>query len=154
MNEVEKINFLLSQMCTELNENSWNYSVSIDIFSAAGMAGQSIEKIVSEALSKEIILGKTHSISHNEILNEIASSLEYNNGGTATHPNLEFIGSSEFLSLKQEILNHLQILLSSSEQTIKFFLKEVHPFYPVFWDYAFVIENKSDAYVLIGSASD
>ena len=154
MNEIEKINFLLSQICTELNKNSWNYSVSTDIFSAAGMAGESIEKIVSEALRKAIILGKTHSISHNLILDEIASSLEYNEAGTATHPNREFIESNEFLSLKQEILDRLQVLLSSSEQPIQFWLKKGHPFYPVFWDYAFVIENKADAYVLIGSASD
>jgi hypothetical protein len=151
---VEKINSLLAKMWSELNDNSSNYTATIEIFSAVGMAGESIEKIVSKALDKAIILGRTHSISPNEILNEIASSLEYNKGGTATHPNLKFIASNKFLLLKQEILNHLQTLLSSSEQTIQFWLKEGYPFYPVFWDYAFVIENKSDAYVLIGSASD
>ncbi len=151
---VEKLNALLNQMCTELYENSSNYAVSIEIFSALGMAGEDTNSIVSKALSNPIILGGTDSVNRNEVISAVDDSFHYSEGGSV-HPNLEFLGSEPFLSLKQEILGHIQELLQEADQIMSFWIKEgQHPFYPVFWDYAFIIEKGNDAYILIGSASD
>ncbi len=156
MNMIEKINFLLSEMCSELNEDSWNYAVIVEIFSASGMAGEKAGSIVSIALGNPITLGETDNVSLGEVLNKVSECFDYNEGVlSATHPSLEFLGSEKFLQMKAEILECLRSLLQKADQIMNFSIKTgQHPFYPVFWNYAFIIEVGSDAYVLIGSASD
>lgn len=45
-------------------------------------------------------------------------------------------------------------LVDGADTIMSFWLKEGHPFYPVFWDFAFLIEKNNDAIVFIGSSSD
>jgi hypothetical protein len=155
-NTIEKLNTLLNQMCTQLNEYSLNYCAQFKIFSAAGMAGEKADSIVSKALSTPVTLGSTTNVNVNEVLNEFTKSLDYTEGASGSvHPNSTFLESQSFSLLKQEILDHLQNLLQQANQIMSFWIKAgQHPFYPVWWDYAFIIETGSDAYVLIGSASD
>jgi hypothetical protein len=153
---VERINMLLDQMCAKLNKNSMNYSVSIEIFSALGMAGENTHDIVSEALKNPVILRRTDNVDALEILEELSKSLVYTEGeSSAVHPNSEFLKSKNFLLLKGEILDCFQTVLQEASQIMSFSIKTgQHPFYPVWWDYGFIIEKDSNAYVLIGSASD
>jgi hypothetical protein len=153
---VEEINSLLSQICAELNEDSWNYSVCIEIFSALGMVGENTHDIVSNALKSPIILRNTSNVTIDEVLHTVSKFFDYSEGASSpSHPNSEFLGSPQFLLKKQEILDHLRDLLQEASQIMSFRIKEgKHPFCPVFWDYAFIIEKDNDAYVLIGSASD
>jgi hypothetical protein len=152
----EKLNALFNQMCTQLNEHSLNYCANIEIFSALGVAGEKANSIVSKALGNQVVLGNTTNINANDILNEVAESLDYTEGTSGSvHPNSAFLESQSFLLLKQEILEQLQNLLQQASQIMGFWIKEgEHPFYPVWWDYAFIIEQGDNAYVLIGSASD
>ena len=86
---VQQINVWLQEICENLNVGSLNYGVSIKLFEAPGLAGESVTELVTK-----------------------------------------------------------------SEQVMGFWLKAGHPFYPVYWDYAFLFEVGNDAFVLIGSSSD
>jgi hypothetical protein len=41
-----------------------------------------------------------------------------------------------------------------SVRVVAFRLKEGHPFYPVFWDFAFLIEIDQESILLMASSSD
>ena len=86
-------------------------------------------------------------------MKEVQSCLEYR-GDYGSHPGLEFLDSKKSSEMKTQILELLDKLVSESKQIIGFYFKEGHPFYPVFWDFTFVIEHEIDSYVLIGSSSD
>jgi len=48
----------------------------------------------------------------------------------------------------------LKPLLSKAGKITRFTLKKGHPFYPVFWDFAFNIEVENESYIIIGASSD
>jgi hypothetical protein len=151
---VKQINLLLQEICDNLNSNSLNYCLNIRFFDAPEMAGVQVEEIIKRALnSTNVEVGNTLSQTIDETIKQLTSVIDYT-GSMGTHPNLSYINSQEFVDLKEKILDAIRDLLTESDQVIGFWLKEGHPFYPVFWDFACLIEKDSNAYVLIGSSSD
>ncbi|MFN8446082.1 MAG: hypothetical protein U0175_35150 [Caldilineaceae bacterium] len=118
------------------------------------MAGQRIDAIVQQALqSMAVKIGGSSIVSPDEMLSEVVSAISYQ-GDRGSHPNLDYLASSEFNSVKELIVHAVRRIVASAAQVMSFWIKEGHPFYPVFWDFAFLIECNSHAFVLIGSSSD
>jgi hypothetical protein len=60
----------------------------------------------------------------------------------------------QFTQDRAKALAQLNDFLRGVCRLTSFWLKEGHPFYPVFWDFAYVIEKDGDAFVFIGASSD
>ncbi|WP_157202923.1 hypothetical protein [Calidithermus chliarophilus] len=152
-NMMYRLNGLLRQMADGLNRGSLNYTVSFALLAADGIAGTPIAEAVSAALGRPVRLGEILSVTPEDALVEVAQSLDYI-GDYGSHPDLTFVGSLEFSQLRSAILDSLRELLLTADQVMRFSLQDGHPFYPVFWDYAFLIEKQEDTLILIGSSSD
>lgn len=75
-------------------------------------------------------------------------------GDDGSHPGRDYLASMTFKQDADFVMAQLEGLVSGASLLTLFWLKEGHPFYPVFWDFAFMIERGDDAFVLIGSSSD
>jgi hypothetical protein len=150
---VEILNILLEDFCVKSFAGSLNYCADIKLYQVKNTVGENAEFVVTKALKKTVSLGNYRSCQPEEVIQEVQTSLEFR-GDEGAHPSLEFLDSQEFLTMKNQILELLQRLLSDSTTIIGFYFKDGHPFYPVFWDYAYVIEHQKHTYVLVGSSSD
>jgi len=127
--------------------------VDIQFFPSVETFGSDASTIIKKALGEQAILGNTFSSSAKEAIEEIEKGLAYR-GDDGSRPDWEFMDSEAFRKEKKEIMDTLSDMLSSCTQIIGFWLKSGHPFYPVFWDFAYILETKEGAFLLIGSSSD
>jgi len=153
MSRLDKLNTLFSQVSESLNTNSLNYCVNIGLYPCVGTANKEITEIVKSALGERALLGGYSKVDSNEILDAVIEGLKYE-GDDSSHPNLTYLRSDSGQQAIQDVAFALNELLNESKSTFSFWLKEGHPFYPVFWDYAHVIEVASGTFVLIGCCSD
>ena len=58
----------------------------------------------------------------------------------------------EILNLLEDLFMHVQ--LDQADAIRSFWLTKGHPSYPVFWDFAFDIQNDGKRWILMGSSSD
>jgi hypothetical protein len=149
----EALNTLLEDFGFKSFKGSLNYCANLALYEVKNATGENIEIVVAKALRKPVSLGNYRSCQTEEVVQEVQASLEFR-GDESSHPSFEFLDSQEFLTMQHQILELLQRLLSDSTTIIGFYFKDGHPFYPVFWDYAYVIEHQKHTYVLVGSSSD
>jgi hypothetical protein len=153
MIDIKWVNLQLKSISDRISKDSLNYGAQFEIWEAKNTSGKRISDIVSTALDKNIEIGGTFGIDLSELIKEIKNGFTYS-GDSSSHPNLNLLQSPNYII---EIENFTQILdqwLKSADNIIGFWIKKGHPFYPVFWDYAFVLESGNDAYVMIASSSD
>ena len=62
--------------------------------------------------------------------------------------------SKDFDSDAENLFRDLKELFVDHSKVVSFLLDSGHPFYPVFWDFAFLIRKSESSYVFIGSSSD
>lgn len=149
----EALNTLFEDFGFKSFKGSLNYCANLAVYEVKNTTGENIEIVVSKALRKPVSLGNYRNCQTEEVIQEVQAGLEFR-GDDGSHPGLDFLDSQKCLEMKLQILELLEALLSESRAIIGFYFKEGHPFYSVFWDYAFLIENQTDTYVLIGSSSD
>ena len=152
INLVEKNNQFQS-ISRRISKNSLNYCASFQAWNAGDISGESVQRIVKQALGANAKVGGTYSINHNEMIDKIEKGFLFA-GDEGAHPNLKLIGSASYRAEIAELIKEFDNWLKHADQIIGFWLKDGHPFYPVFWDYAYVIELGTNAYVFIGSSSD
>jgi hypothetical protein len=152
MNVTEKNNQFYS-ISRRIFEDSLNYCANFQIWDAGDVAGESVQKIVMQAIGDSITIGGTYPITHSEAMDEIQNGFFFT-GSEGSHPNLPLLESKSYQLEIAEIIKELSNWLKHADQIIGFWLKDGHPFYPVFWDYAYIIEQGKRAYVFIGSSSD
>jgi len=147
------INERLDALCDKLGQKSLNYDVKIHLYASPGMAGSSLVEIVTTALGHSVVVGGAESSASSMLVESLKAGLEYS-GDDGSHPNRAFLSGVEFSVSKAEVLALFSDFLEDADRVVSFWLKEGHPFYPVFWDFAYTIEKGDDAYVFIGSSSD
>jgi hypothetical protein len=130
-----------------------NYSVDIQLYLAAGMAGKDLEEIVAAALGHSVVIGGAESASFSSLVESLRTALGYS-GDDGSHPNREFLSSTKFQGERDKVVEACAGVFEGANRVVSFWLKEGHPFYPVFWDFAYMVEKGDDAYVFIGSSSD
>jgi hypothetical protein len=150
---VADLNRLFSILCSNLNRGSLNYCVSLALFHSPDKGGSNANEVVATAFGKSAVLGNTYGVTISELLEEVEKRFDFA-GDDESHPGRDFHRSSLFKTMKTETLQKLNQFLFSADMVMGFWLKEGHPFYPVFWDFAFIIEHGSDAHLLVGSSSD
>ena len=148
------INIMLNGLCTQLSGlGSGNYVATIQFYQSIGSSGRNISEAVTAALRAPVLIQDTVSVDRAEVISRLKEGLEYA-GDHGAHPNHSFLASNQFKKEEEAVLEFLDEFLSDAGQIISFYLKDGHPFYPVFWDFAFLIEKNSDSFVFIGSSSD
>ena len=123
-----------------------NYVVSFSFFSSEdGNVFSSLDNLV---------IGNLVELTPEYMLSDIESCIRYK-GDRGDHPDLKFIASNEFEELVQGVLSHLRNI-SVDSKVWSVVIREGHPFYPVQWDFAYLIVNEFPYknYLFIGSSSD
>ena len=91
---------------------------------------------------------------NNDVIDELKDALQYR-GDYGSHPSLDYLDSTESRIDFDQLICRIQRVLDESFDNIQsFWLKEGHPFYPVFWDFAFLIRTCDESILFIGSSSD
>ena len=151
---LNEINKLLREACLALNKTGClNYQVNIKLFDCGNAGGLSASKVVKIALGQEATIGNTFATSDNEIIQDLKKGFEYS-GDESSHPNKDALMSPIEQAKRDKAISLIKNHLNKSTMLIGFWLKEGHPFYPVFWDFAYIIEHDKKSSILIGSSSD
>ncbi len=150
---ITDINERLNTLCRTLGRDSLNYAADIQLYASPGMAGSSVAEIVTTAVGHNVVVGGAEVSGSSTLVESLKAGLEYS-GDDGSHPNRAFLSGVEFSVRKDEVLACFRDFLKDADRVVSFWLKEGHPFYPVFWDFAYMIEKGDDAYVFIGSSSD
>ena len=148
-----KVNSSLSSLSNKLFSKSKNYQISFSFIKVADGAGSSLDKILTQALDTTIEVGGSMSISTKLFYEEISDKISHQ-GDHGAHPNLPYIKSGDFTEDLSSLLSILSEITESADLLLSFWLMEGHPFYPVFWDFGYLIESEGDSYIFIGSCSD
>jgi hypothetical protein len=157
---IHKTNKLLEEICKRLYKDhffafggSLNYTVSVKIFSGNSLANSDEIDLIETILNTNTEVSNIEESNLFELLETVKEYFEFS-GDEGSYPNQKYLSSNDFRNELNELLKQLKVLFSESSGILKFWLKEGHPFYPVYWDYAFLIKKSDDNYILIGSSSD
>lgn len=157
---VSNTNKLLEKICNRLYKDSifdfngsLNYSVSVKVFSSKILINSDEIDLIETILNTEAKVGDIEESNISELLENAKECFEFS-GDEGSYPNRKYLSSDVFKADLNELLKNLKDLFSENLGIFKFWLKEGHPFYPVYWDYAFLIKKSSENYILIGSSSD
>lgn len=153
MKEIEFLINKLKSVLERINDDSLNYVAEIQIYPVVGYAKKPAIEVIKRALIGDIVIGNTFQSNVRDVLSEFKSALSYA-GDDGSYSNRSYVGTNEHSNHLADITKKLKYILSKASNITGFSLKEGHPFYPVFWDFAFILEIGSDAYVVIGSSSD
>ncbi|MEO0481581.1 MAG: hypothetical protein AAF196_19085 [Planctomycetota bacterium] len=127
--------------------------MSFGFFPAPGAGALSIEEILKAALGPGVSLGSVALRTLTEALGEVGAVLRFE-GDDSSHPSDLCLEGSRFPWEVEAAVREVEALLEGHDNLWGVQLDAGHPFYPVFWDFAFVFTHGAEAGVLIGSSSD
>lgn len=142
-----------SALAEFLNASGWNYSVFLRCYGAPLAASVSSEAVIHSALGNTAVVGGCREVTPAEALAEIRESLTYV-GDSGAGPAPQAMQSERFAALLDRVLAEVSAAAARSMRIEQFWLKDGHPAYPVFWDFAFLLREENEAIVIVGSSSD
>jgi hypothetical protein len=147
------INQLFETISNRLNGGSLNYCASFKLWTCDQVAGHPLDQILTKVIGEGVVIGGTESSNATEVHEELSYALAYQ-GDDGAHPCPTYLKSDQYGHDVRQALMEIDALINGADRIISFWLKAGHPFYPVFWDFAFSIEKQGQVFVLIGSSSD
>lgn len=130
-----------------------NYEVFLRVFRAHFVSDIEPEQYIVASLGEQAVIGGIRTVTAPELQNDVEASLRYS--GDAGHgPPADILGSPRFNELVSSVLQQLAEKCQQSTAIHSFWLKDGHPFYPVFWHFAYLIVSPGMHEVFIGSSSD
>lgn len=153
MIDAKSVNGKLRGLSKMLCRGSLNYAASFGIWEVNDLAGESFETIIRGALGNCAVLGGFFEVSPNKAVQSIRNGFLYR-GDDGAYPGKNALNSIKFATKVTEVMFEIDTWVTGASQIIGFWLKEGHPFYPVFWEYAYIIESESNCHVFVGSSSD
>lgn len=150
----DEFRILLAKMCKSLNQGDVsNFTVSTGLFPGKTVRNYNEEDSIREILGPSAVVGGIGISSLERLLAIVHECFEWR-GDDAAHPNRQYQFSENFNTDVTNILLNLRDLFSDAVGIWEFWLANGHPFYPVFWDFAFFIKKAKGNYVFIASSSD
>ncbi|WP_091193478.1 hypothetical protein [Formivibrio citricus] len=143
----------LSRIGDLLNEDGLNYSVFLRAYEVAAREDLSSSELICLALGPSVVIGGIRDIAAAEVPPEVEASLTYV-GDSGARPSANVLNSVHFKNLLTEILADLHKTITESQRVEQFWLKDGHPAYPVFWDFAYLFRSSNKVTIFIGSSSD
>jgi hypothetical protein len=144
---------LLSKLEDVLTGRGINYCVFLRAYSVPTQLGRSSAQYVIDALDTSAVIESVQPVTSHDVLDNVESALNYS-GDPSAGPDSEVLKSKEFRKLLVELKHSLAEKMNGAHRIEQFWLKEGHPDYPVFWDFAFLIEGSTLTDIFIGSSSD
>lgn len=144
---------LLDKITALLHENAKNYSVFLRAYEVSYVHPMDTDALICAGLGAEALLGGIDEVDPVIVCAEVEDALFYP-GDDGAGPGGSVLQSESFVELIDELKGELLPLVSASHKIQLFWLKEGHPAYPVFWDFAFLFWEKDKATIFIGSSSD
>ncbi len=148
-----KINKSFEEISRKLFQNSFNYCAEFRVFRCGNTQGASLDDFVKTAIGEQAVVGGATESSRQEVIDALRAALNYR-GDHGFHPNLDYLASDASKKDFEFVTRSIQEILERSIRVVSIWLKEGHPFYPVFWDFAFVIETDAESILFIASSSD
>ena len=148
---LEEINNRLRILCDELAE--LNYVCDICIYDSDWQKGKEEALVIQDAFDWDVAVSNIKKTDLKAILKEVSFGLEYTSEG-GHYANKKFYGSKEHIESTNKIIGSVKSLLRDSSKIFSFKFESGHPFYPVFWEFAFLIKLKDRGLVIVGSSSD
>ncbi len=149
----DEINKSFESISRKLFARSLNYCADFKLLRCQLKAGESLDTVVRSALGDEAQIGGSSSATKEEVIETLNSALRFK-GDEGAHPNLDYLESSQSQEDFDSVVSSVHKILADSDLIVSFWLKSGHPFYPVFWDFAFWIEMADDSILFIASSSD
>lgn len=131
----------------------YNYQVFLRVYRVPFAPDQTAAWYVTQALGTSAVVTGSVPVTGAEIAAEVEQSLRYV-GDAGSGPKPSALRSRRFKALVPAVLSELERAVAGASLLAAFGLREGHPAYPVFWDFAFVIAGQTGGLVFIGSSSD
>ncbi len=160
MNEIDAILESLKH-CLKLSPTRRlvNYTVSLRHYCVP--RASSPEETIRAALGPAAVVGGLdgggslwgHEEADSDVAAHIENCLRWR-GEEGSQPDPAVLDSDEFNQLVEKLVAFVRREMSTATAVHAFWLRQGHPFYPVYWDFAVLFEHARDATILIGSSSD
>lgn len=131
----------------------YNYQVFLRVYRVPFASDAPAQWYISESLGPSAVIGGVVPSTGPGILAEVEQSLRYV-GDVGSGPKPGALRSRRFKALVPAVLAELEQAIAGAVLFAQFWLRNGHPAYPVFWDFAFVIAGPAGGLVFIGSSSD
>lgn len=148
-----EVNKIFESISYQLSRSSLNYCASFQIYRCGKPRGDSLADLVQTALGDQAVVGGATVSTSREVVDELRKALTYR-GDHGSHPSLDYLDSHESTKDFDLAVESLNQILDRATNVVSFWLKEGHPFYPVFWDFTFLIETEEESILFIASSSD
>ncbi len=148
-----EINKSFENISRKLFRNSLNYRADFKLFPCAKTQGNLLEKLVQTTLGDQAVVGGSSDATRQEVIDELRDALQYR-GDHGSHPSLDYLDSPESRKDFDLVTCSIEKIIDESVRIVSFWLKDGHPFYPVFWDFAFLVETDKESILFIASSSD
>lgn len=144
---------LLDRIADTLYEDASNYHVFLKVYRVANVASADALSAIRKALGTQAQLEAADGVHAEEAWTEIESALLHA-GSDGAGPSNAALGSAALAVMLAELKGEVFALANRATRIERFALREGHPAYPVFWDFAFLFREDGKAVVFIGSSSD
>ncbi len=131
----------------------YNYQVFLRAYRVPFASGEPAAWYVLQALGPSAVITESVLVTGAEIATEVEQSLRYA-GDEGSGPKPSTLQSRRFQELVPAVMSELGQAIAGATLLAAFGLREGHPAYPVFWDFAYVIAGPTGGLVFIGSSSD
>ena len=129
-----------------------NYTVFLHVYKVQHDVDAAPASIILSVFP-DAIVGNTSTCDVGTALRKFEHDVQYR-GDYSHGPDPDVIDSVEFKSAFATVRSHFQSTCLSAVSIHDFWLQNGHPAYPVFWDFAFLIQQGSQSVIWIGSSSD
>lgn len=130
-----------------------NYAVSLRRYPLAYIPNGEVTQYIEITLGPEAIVGGSQSVTAREMLEDIETSIRHQ-GDEAYGPKQQVFASEAFEEHLGNLMSYLREATAHAPELQTFWLEEGHPDYPVFWDFAYLINSPSASEIFMGSSSD
>lgn len=141
-------------ICWKMNRGDvCNFQASIDLFSGDVISSEDEVSAIKQILGSQAKPEFIEVCDMEKMLLRVRDDISWN-GDEGAFPNRKYLFASDFNTDLEDALAKLRRLLKDATGFWEFVLVEGHPFYPVFWEFSFLIKSPDKNYIFIGSSSD
>ena len=152
----QEIKSIFDSICWKLNRGAvCNYQASLGLFHASAEDTRNLSEgaLVLAILGSDTVANFFRSCTIEEMLLEISECIGWK-GDDTSFPNRKYHMKEAYLQDIAKAFSAIRSLLNSGSEISTFVIEKGHPFYPVYWEFAYLIRAAHASYVLVGSCSD
>ncbi|WP_428426924.1 hypothetical protein [Pararhizobium sp.] len=143
----------LKEIVSVLENDATNYAVFLESFEMSLTQPSTSVAQIKTALGEGAVLSSIEEVQNASVWTVVEEALLYA-GDPGAGPSAAVMASEKLASLMDALKKQVGELVKTATKTESFSLRDGHPAYPVFWDFALLFQNATSATILMGSSSD